>query len=324
MTWRSLHLYLADPASTDAFLLEVIGPTLAAYCSSGQAGSWFYMRYWEGGPHIRLRVKDMPDDAFALLMTALRERFLHYHGDDRGLARAYPDEMVFERPGVDAEARRWLPQGTVSEIAYEPEMLRYGGPHAMASSERLFSLSTELALQVIGAAAAGTARQSSGLLLTSVALAAATRDHDGLLAFLYRMKQTWQKIAGDARHLEAQAERVALAQRRRYLDLIRLLQAGGAAPHGQAGTWWHMLQQAVREWRQLAARGALMCPVTQQWVTEPGLERAIAALVDSHIHMMNNRLGLAPAVEYWYAHMLAHAAHGCAGKRQQGRKSCAK
>lgn len=178
-----------------------------------------------------------------------------------------------------------------------------------------------LALQVIGAAPAGTARQSSGLLLTSVALAAATRAGDGLLAFLDRMKQTWQGIAGDARHLEAQAENIALAQRRRYLDLIAHLQAAGATPPGQAGLWWQALQAAVSGWRQLAARGVLMCPLTQQWVSDqPGLERAIAVLIDSHIHMMNNRLGLAPAVEYWYAHMLSHAAQ-TASANDSGRET---
>jgi thiopeptide-type bacteriocin biosynthesis protein len=306
MTWQSIHLFLADPVNTDAFLQEVIGPTLAGLDVCGPMESWFFIRYWEGGPHLRLRVKRLPPAAYEHLMTSLRTRFGNYLRSEKDLPGAYPADMVFERPDVDAEARRWLPQGTIKEIAYQPELARYGGPHALDISERLFARSSDLALQVIGATAAGAARQVAGLALTCVALAAATRDSHGLLAFLLRMKQTWQPILGNVLELDAQAERVAAPLRRRYLDFIRHLQTGGEAPQGHAGTWWMALQDAMIDWRRLAASGLLICPRTGQLVTDqPGLECAIAALIDSHIHMMNNRLGLMPRIEYWYASMLA-------------------
>jgi thiopeptide-type bacteriocin biosynthesis protein len=308
MTWQSIHLFLADPANTDSFLQEVIGPTLAGLGVRGPMESWFFIRYWEGGPHLRLRVKGLSPAAYEQLMTSLRTRFGNYLGSEKDLPGAYPDDLVFERPDVDAEARRWLPQGTIKEIAYQPERARYGGPHALDISERLFAHSSDLALQVIGATAAGAARQTTGLLLTCVALAAATRDRDGLLAFLRRMKQTWQPILGNVLGLDAHAGRVALPLRRRYLDLICHLQAGGEAPQGHAGNWWTPLQEAMNDWRRLAASGLLICPRTGEPVTDqPGLECAIAALIDSHIHMMNNRLGLTPPIEYWYASMLAQA-----------------
>lgn len=307
MTWQSIHLFLADSAKTDAFLQEVIGPTLAGLGVRRPMENWFFIRYWEGGPHLRLRVKDLPAHASEHLMTTLRARFVDYLHSERDLPSAYSADLVFDRLDVDAEARRWLPQGTIKEIAYQPELARYGGPHALASSERLFSRSSELALQVIAATAAGAARQAAGLLLTSVALAAATRDNHGLLAFLIQMKQKWQASLGDVRELDAQAERVALSWRRPFLDLICQLQAGGEAPQGHARNWWMQLQNAILDWRRLAASGLLICPRTGHTVTdEPGLACAIAALIDSHIHMMNNRLGLMPALEYWYASMLAH------------------
>jgi len=309
MGWRSIHLFLADPAATDAFLLEVIAPQMAALRARGHLASWFYLRYWEQGPHIRLRVRHMPAGPYAQLLERLRGQLGQYVKAGHAWPSAYPDDMVFERSNVEAESRRWLPQGAVREIAYEPELQRYGGEHALAISERLFAFSSALALQVIAATPTVDARRSRGLLLTSVALAGATRDRASLLAFLQQMQVTWQAILGQVGSLQAAAKLVSPIQRARYLALIAHLQDGGPAPDGIASEWWAQLQQAIGAWCALAGRGLLLCPLSGQAVLDaPGRTRAIAALLDSHIHMMNNRLGLSPEIEFWYAHLLEHAA----------------
>ncbi|MGW8390008.1 thiopeptide-type bacteriocin biosynthesis protein [Pseudoduganella sp. HUAS MS19] len=308
MGWRSIHLFLADPARADAFLLEVIAPCMDELCACGQAASWFYIRYWEQGPHLRLRVRDMPAAPYAQLLSRLRAQLAHYVAASQAWPLAYPDDMVFERPDVDAVARRWLPQGTVREIAYVPELQRYGGAQALAISERLFALSSALALRVVAASPDPNARRSRGLLLTSVALAAASGERASLLRFLRQMQATWQAILGEVGSLRAAAQLVSPIQRARYLALIEHLQAGRPAPPGIAGEWWAHIQQAIAGWRALARRGLLQCPLSgQAAIDAPGQARAIAALLDAHIHMMNNRLGLSPEIEYWYACMLEHA-----------------
>lgn len=309
MRWQSVHLFNADAARSDAFLLEVVGPAMDQARQRGQLESWFFVRYWECGPHLRLRVKGMPPAAYAGLLAHLRAHFPRYCGTGAGLPAAYPDAMVFERSNVDAAARRWLAQGTVLEADYEPEWQRYGGVHALAVSERLFARSSALAMQIIAAAPETNARRTRGLLLTCVALAAGTGSRAGLLVFLQNMQRGWQALLGDVRKLNEDARAVSLAQRERYLALIAHLQAAGDAPEGIARDWWHALQDATAQWRRLAADGLLLCPASGAAAADgPALERAIAGLADSHIHMMNNRLGLLPEVEYWYARMLEHAA----------------
>lgn len=309
MGWHSIHLFLADPAQADEFLLQVIAPEMAALRAGGQLESWFYIRYWEQGPHLRLRLQHVREAIYAPLQVRLHAQLQRYVRAGAQWPHAYPDDMVFERPEVDAEARRWLPQGTVRAIAYQPELQRYGGVHALAVSERLFAFSSALALQVIEATPDADARRSRGLLLTSVALAAATPDRASLLAFLQQMQGTWQAILGEVGSLQAAAQLVSPIQRGHYLALIGHLQQGGAAPQGIAREWWAQLQQASAAWRALAGRGLLQCPLSGQVVIDvPGQARAIAALLDSHIHMMNNRLGLSPEIEFWYAHMLEHVA----------------
>lgn len=289
MSWRSFHLFLADPDGSDALLRDMIGPDLCALVASGQARSWFFIRYWENGPHLRVRIAAPDAQACAALLARWRNALPRYLGSQHALPAAYPDDMVFERSDVDAAARRWLPQGTLREIPYEPELARYGGAAALPISEDLFAASSALALDLIAARPPGGARQSAGLLLTCVALAAATPDGASLLAFLQQMKRTWRAILGDVAALEREARQIPLAQRQRYLDLIAHLQNGGAAPAGATRQWWQQLRDATARWRALGGQ----CPLS------------VAALLDSHIHMMNNRLGLSPAVEYWFAHLLA-------------------
>src|SRR5690348_13935796 len=57
--WHSWHLYVdsADPAVTEHALIDVVAPALDRLRATGQAPDrWFFVRYWQGGPHIRLRV----------------------------------------------------------------------------------------------------------------------------------------------------------------------------------------------------------------------------------------------------------------------------
>ena len=58
----------------------------------------------------------------------------------------------------------------------------------------------------------------------------------------------------------------------------------------------------------LADAGMLRSPVTGARPTTPQqTDAAIANILSSHIHMMMNRLGIAPMLEYQFTGMLAEA-----------------
>src|SRR5882757_1457310 len=56
MRWHALHDY------NDRFLLEAVAPAARAAVANGAASGWFFIRYWEGGPHLRLRLADAPPE----------------------------------------------------------------------------------------------------------------------------------------------------------------------------------------------------------------------------------------------------------------------
>src|SRR5438874_11952323 len=54
-TWRSYHLFRAEP--WEEFLCTGVRPLVDELADAGLTEGFFFIRYWERGPHIRLRLK---------------------------------------------------------------------------------------------------------------------------------------------------------------------------------------------------------------------------------------------------------------------------
>ncbi|MCE6996497.1 thiopeptide-type bacteriocin biosynthesis protein [Saccharothrix sp. S26] len=149
MTWTSVHVRLSwAAADVDAFIADVLAPELDGHRAAGRVGDWFYVRYWEQGPHLRVRARDAAVDLAAAL-RALVER---------------TDHPVRE---VSAD---WLPHGDVREAPYVPEVARYGGPAALPVAEDVFCRSTEVAVAVLRSGASKFTAAVELVMATTVAL----------------------------------------------------------------------------------------------------------------------------------------------------------
>lgn len=110
-----LSAYVFTSGSLRDLLVEHVAPLVDHVLSEGLAERFFFIRYWEGGPHLRLR---------------------------------------FERPhdAVHAELERRFPLWAAQRldyVEYEPETERYGGPEAIGIAEDCFALSSRVALQIL-------------------------------------------------------------------------------------------------------------------------------------------------------------------------------
>ena len=54
-TWLSVYLYYAEP--WEEFLKEAVKPLVDKMISTGRAKHFFFVRYLDQSPHIRLRLK---------------------------------------------------------------------------------------------------------------------------------------------------------------------------------------------------------------------------------------------------------------------------
>jgi len=140
-TWLAAYLYRAEP--WEAFLVESVAPFVRETLDAGLADQFFFIRYWERGPHVRLRFKGDAD----VLENQLKPRLLA-HFEAR--FKAHPSERTEPEWLADAPAEaQWFPNDSVQFIEYEPEVERYGGPEGMLLSETQFQASSEAVLALL-------------------------------------------------------------------------------------------------------------------------------------------------------------------------------
>lgn len=141
MAWLSAHLFYNEPLET--FLIKAVNPYIKSVLKTGIAESYFYVRYWEQGPHIRLRFKGEASALEEVLKPNLTEHFQAYF-DAKPSEREEPDY-----PENFPEELHWLPNNSIAFQDYEPEVNRYGGIKGVAFSEGQFQLSSATVLNYL-------------------------------------------------------------------------------------------------------------------------------------------------------------------------------
>ncbi|MFC4531996.1 lantibiotic dehydratase [Sphaerisporangium dianthi] len=120
--WLYAKLY-TGPASADAVLQRVVRPVVRDAVSGGAADRWFFIRYADPDPHLRLRL----------------------HGDPARLMGEVLPALLGGCAGLHAEGTVWRTQLDT----YEREVERYGGPDGIVLAERLFHADSDAALDAI-------------------------------------------------------------------------------------------------------------------------------------------------------------------------------
>ncbi|MFD0776401.1 lantibiotic dehydratase C-terminal domain-containing protein, partial [Streptomonospora algeriensis] len=146
--WCAWHLHLGTSARSahDRVLSEVVGPAV----DSVPGRPWFFIRYWQAGPHVRLRIGDLDAqerrDLGALLADRLAEAGRLAEGEEPLSPEGYAADaqrMTVGETGGNRYVEEMRAPG-VHPADYEPEVDRYGGAGLMPRAERLFQLSSEL------------------------------------------------------------------------------------------------------------------------------------------------------------------------------------
>jgi hypothetical protein len=140
-TWLSVHLYYNEP--WEIFLTKAVHPFVETLLQTGIVQHYFYIRYWERGPHIRLRLYGEQATLEKVLKPSLSEHFKNYF-------EWHPSERIEPKlPPNAKESYLWLPNNSIQFIEYTPELLRYCGVLGMEVSEQQFSTSSQVVLSSI-------------------------------------------------------------------------------------------------------------------------------------------------------------------------------
>jgi thiopeptide-type bacteriocin biosynthesis protein len=288
--WHSWHLHAGtlSPAALDRLLVGAVAPVVD---SIGPA-PWFFLRYWQRGPHLRLRIADVDaataDAIEATLVSAVgaidRGRI-----DDEAYQRSAAVIAAAGEVAGPVETGTVRPAG-VYRSRYLPELDRYGGAHLIGVSERLFCTSSRLAL---ACARRGADGNSAGLTALAVTCGALPWPADGFLTTIQRLWTQWLRRGGaNAARIERAAGE-AVTRLGDSADSLR--EALDGRPSRVWEPWTADLDRAVRAWSTV--------------LDEPRM-RAVAG---SHVHMMLNRLGVGAGGDAYLAAVLLAVARTAAG-----------
>ena len=268
--WHADHVFLPPGRMSDLFLIRVIAPFLR---DLDGARTWFFIRYGEGGPHLRVRVVTADETTGAIV---------HHHW--QGGVSAFLDDTA-PGPEWNGAAGPTFTPGTVRIVSYEAEIARYGGERAMPIGERLFCRSTTLALGIVDATLDDPNARIGQTMRLMMASASVLTDDPAAIGTLFRAyAEGWRNylarsgwIPGDAPVSVVDPEAIR-----------RALQPDARPTYGTA--WRTCLREMLDELDEVGP-----------------LSASKSDIVMSQLHMLCNRLGVSPATEFHLATQIGGA-----------------
>lgn len=137
-SWIAVHLFYNEP--WEEFLIRAVKPYVDTVMKTGIANQYFFIRYWDRGPHIRLRFRGEHRILEDILKPNLSEYFLNYfeskpsHRTDPNYPPNFPEEF------------KWFPNNTIQHLPYDPETARFGGLDGLNIAHRHFQASSQMVL----------------------------------------------------------------------------------------------------------------------------------------------------------------------------------
>jgi len=287
--WISVHLFHSEPY--EPLLINGIQPFIQTLLEKKEIQQFFFVRYKERGPHIRLRIKLMDETIHKKVTEQLKEYFESYF-------------QHFPSPPILPSGEDDLPNNSIHFIKYVPELERYGGEDAMEISETLFFYSSQIVLRIISdakwdiATAFGAALQLHLALLNSFNYSR----HDARTLFSLLLLPSI-KIRNPIANIED-----VIAQYE-----LRIRNFDSQALYYCDYFWSKILSQNIiddlnlREWVK-SIKSLARDFENLNLITPPNMEflqqlPKSAPILSSHIHMINNRLGI-PVGEESYINFL--------------------
>lgn len=123
--WISMYLFYKHDLTL--LLVKLVHPLINQWTQRKIISNYFYIRYWEDGQHIRLRIKTYSE----LSEKKIKYTILQFYEQNLLNTKHYDDEfkVVFQ--------------------TYEPEINRYGGKEAIKLAELFFEYHSKICLQVL-------------------------------------------------------------------------------------------------------------------------------------------------------------------------------
>jgi len=326
--WVGVHAF--HQGDLDALLTGGVLPLIARLDAEGLSPRWFFLRYWDGGPHLRVRVLAAPGrrDRLERELTDGLGAYLRDHpSEPRISADAYRRQAagLARMEGLDGHETELRPNDSAALVPYVPERHVYGERDALAAVERHFAESSRLAADVIAAGTPASRRRGLALSAALLALAVAEPDLDEVSA----------RFAAGAADAAAAARAAGmpdlsdsyLPRRERLIaharDLWRLAAAGDAGPESSGDAvhagWLRSLRELRRRLEAAREAGDLdVDPPGSPFgrLAAGGPSAAVRSILMRVAHLFGNRLGIAITEEMHINYLIGRTLTDIAAARE--------
>lgn len=289
--WISLHIFHHDMSNYDELIVTLYKEMMELE-SRNEVNKWFFIRYWEGGPHLRLRMLTVNEE---LLVQKVREK-VHVFWEtskqkDALTKEQYYSDHKFDGQAISFEKLPWFGDRTIHNIPYVQEIERYGGKAVMQNSETMFHSSSKLVSFILHKLKLDPAKRFIvGLVLTRLLIEQLLEfdDMEDNIQFAAFYKEYWESfVEGNETD-----------------ELLQLFKAN----ENSITKFYSMLKG-----NPIVTENLLNMKKELQIVRDTVEDELyIHRIVASHIHMTNNRLGVSPFIEYYitdYLRTFFHEIH---------------
>lgn len=320
-SWVSAHLFYHG--DQDAVIVGVVKPVVERLGRAGLADGFFFLRYWEGGPHVRLRVRTRPEQAEEV-RSAIEETAAEFY-------RTSPSQSELTEQGYTESAAALAaleqmtdydtvlhPDNSVAFIDYVPETSVFGSGRALEAVEKQFMAASALAVELIA-----RGRTPGQRAMDAFAMMAANRTvFTGILPELAYQARFMVESGGSAAQLleSSDFERyfdANKAQLRAGLETVWASTRGVALPDSSvASNWLKTVREANDTLVELELLGQL--DAYPDFEAPADVLQHINHLVPQLIvercmHLMCNRLGISLAQESHLRLLLTRTAFDLCG-----------
>jgi thiopeptide-type bacteriocin biosynthesis protein len=297
--WLYMRL-TCQATEADTLLLKLIAPLTLNLWEQRLIRQRFFIRYYEGGHHLRVRFSGKSEDLFGPARTLVNE---HIHAYFAGGQQRLSEPLDWGPEGMKDHS--WQPLYAANTLRpvpsyeyqrYEPESERYGGSQGLQVSEQHFTFSSAAALRVLKQERAGNGSRRNAALLLLHASAESFQLDAGQKAtsfeqfYLRRRALAW-RTPPDVGNLEQE-----YARNRANLRLLIPYDLRAPAHRGQAvwlplvEQWQDKVGETYRALQHLQEQGQLSTP--------------LIVMLSAYIHMLCNRLGIYPREEAYLCYLL--------------------
>lgn len=309
LVWKAYHIYYHG--DLDKLIRESIKPLTVKLLVERGIEKFFFIRYWEGGPHIRFRIKLVENN----VTNKINEMIINHINC---FLTKYPSKNIDENyvitrqfnqlaylENIDLKNNQIMPNNTVSEELYVPEFKKYGGELGIKLAEEHFFYSSLLVFGFLNELNEIKHKYFMGIKVILSYLKAMDLKNDECIIFLDNYSDLWSRyMEGDTVTINKYFHKKYLLQQD-VLDkyVLNSLHKKNNLKFEVDFDWNMHIKDTVCRIQKGLERNNLI--LNNKMLKKSAWLENTNYIMTSYIHMTNNRIGLKPYEEAYLSYIIS-------------------